>query len=90
MIKLKDLIGELFYEVNLGTIDVVAFYQRATDEQRIKLERLMTAKKWAAARKFVQQVSKTKLHSHPQLMPDPSPSVGAFGWSQPTQGGGGI
>ncbi len=89
MIKLKDLIKELSYKGNLGIMELVEFYKRATDAERIKLERLMNAKKWNAVWKLVQQVTNTKLVAFPQRMPDTPAPGGAFGWSQPTSGGGG-
>lgn len=89
MIKLKDLIKELSYKGNLGIMELVEFYKRATDDERLTLERLMNAKKWNAAWKLIQQVTKTKLVGFPQRMPDTPPPGGAFGWSQPTSGGGG-
>ena len=89
MIKLMDLLREISYNGNLGVMDLIVFYKRATDEDRIKLERLMNAKKWGAVRKFVQQITKSKLVGFPQRMPDTPKAAGAFGWSQPTSGGAG-
>lgn len=79
MIKLKDLLKELADEGHLGVIDLIAFYKQATDEQRIEFERLRSAKKWGAARKLIQQITKIKIHSYPQRMPDPPPAAAA-GW----------
>lgn len=61
MIKMKDLIRELSYAGNLGVMELVGFYDRASKSQVSILQNLINARKWDKAWALIQKVTKTKL-----------------------------
>lgn len=59
--KLSDL-SEASYPGNIGVMEMVKFYQIATDNQKAKMRDLLDNKKHLEAWKFLQKVVKVKLH----------------------------
>lgn len=61
MIKLMDLVTELSYAGNLGVMELVDFYDRASNSQVSMLQNFIDAKKWDKAHALIQKVTGVKL-----------------------------
>jgi hypothetical protein len=59
--KLADIM-EASYPGNIGVMEMVKFYQIASDDQKAKMKELLANKKTMEAWKFLQRVVKVKLH----------------------------
>lgn len=58
---LKDL-KEASYPGNIGAMEVMKFYQQASDDQRNEFDDLVKQKDYQNARELIQQVTNTRLH----------------------------
>jgi len=58
---LKDL-KEASYPGNIGAMEVMKFYQQASNEQRGMLDQLLQQKDYENAWELIQQVTDTRLH----------------------------
>ena len=61
MIKLKELLRELSYAGNLGVMELVDFYDKASKSQVAMLQNYINAKKWKAAHELIQTVTGVQL-----------------------------
>jgi len=61
MIKLKDLLNELSYIGNLGVMELVDFYAKASKSQVAMLQSYMRAKKWDSAHELIRTVTGVQL-----------------------------
>lgn len=59
--KIYDLINELSYKNNIGTMETFKFYSIATPEQKKELKQLIAAKKYKQGWNLIQQVTGVKL-----------------------------
>lgn len=62
-------IDELSYPGNVGAMEVFAFMQKATPQEKAEFKRLIDAKNTSAAWKLVQKVTKVKLHGMSEEVP---------------------
>lgn len=65
MIKLKDLLDEAL-EDTVDVMGMIEFYKRATDEQRVEIERLINNGDWKAVYDLIEKTTKTHIVSFPQ------------------------
>lgn len=61
MIKLKELLRELSYSGNLGVMELVDFYDKASNSQVAMLQNYINAKKWKSAHELIQTVTGVQL-----------------------------
>lgn len=63
--KLEEIkqLGEASYPGNLGMMEMFKFYQKASDEQKQKMKRLLNNKKFDEAWELLQAVTGVKLHA---------------------------
>ena len=59
--NLKPL-KEASYPGNIGAMEVMKFYQQASDEQRQELDAMLANKEYEDAWELIQQVTDTRLH----------------------------
>jgi len=57
----RTFVNEASYEGNMGAMEVMKFYQSATDSQIEKLERFIARQDWSKAWQLVQKVTGVKL-----------------------------
>lgn len=57
----RTFVDEASYEGNMGAVEVMKFYQSATDSQIDKLERFIARQDWSKAWQLVQKVTGVKL-----------------------------
>ncbi len=80
--KFKTKVDEAAYVGNIGAMEMFKFYQKATDEQKKKLQQHIKNKDSKAAWSHVQKVTGVKLHKsvHEAVSPDILPKAGAGQW----------
>lgn len=61
--KLNEIksLGEASYSGNIGMMEMFKFYQIATDKQKAQMKQLLAAQDFAAAWKFLQDVTGMQL-----------------------------
>ena len=74
MIKLKELLRELSYAGNLGVMELVDFYDRASKSQVAMLQNYINAKKWTSAQALIQTVTGVQLE-YQEIAPDVDPEA---------------
>jgi len=79
--RAKKTLNEATYAGNIGVVELVKFYQRATPSMVTELKRLIAQKKEREAWKMVQDVTGVKLHKSvhesKNIKPDILPVSGA-------------
>ncbi len=65
MIKLKDLLEEAL-EDSVDIMGMIEFYKRATDDERVEIERLINDGDWKAVHDLIEKTTKTHIVSFPQ------------------------
>lgn len=82
--RAKKTLNEATYTGNIGVMELVKFYQRATPSMVTDLKRLIAQKKDREAWKMVQDVTGIKLHKSvnesKNIKPDILPKSGAGQW----------
>lgn len=81
----KHGLGEASYVGNIGIMEIMSFYKKATLDQKKKLDTLIKSKKNKEAWNFIQDVTGVKLHKsvHEEKKspnPDILPKSGAGAW----------
>ena len=81
-IQMFKSMNEASYEGNIGIMELVKFFQLATDKQKKKFDDYVKNKNNKEAWKLVQQVTGVKLHPsvHEETLPDILPKAGAGAW----------
>ena len=74
MIKLKELLRELSYTGNLGVMELVDFYDKASKSQVAMLQNYMNAKKWTSAHELIQTVTGVQLEDQ-EIAPSVDPEA---------------
>lgn len=82
--RAKKTLNEASYAGNIGVMELVKFYQKATPSMVTELKRLIAQKKEREAWKMVQSVTGIKLHKSlhesKNIKPDILPVSGAGQW----------
>jgi hypothetical protein len=82
--RAKKTLNEATYAGNIGVMELVKFYQKATPSMVTDLKRLIAQKKEREAWKMVQDVTGIKLHKSvneaKNIKPDILPKAGAGQW----------
>lgn len=80
--ELHEQLNEASYPGNIGIMELIKFYNKATPDLVTKVKDLVAKKKNKEAWKIIQDVTGVKLHKsiHEEVKPDILPKSGAGQW----------